>query len=193
MMGKADALTRRHDFREGSKANDQEPRLFFTKGQLNISESIADIEPIEDDGPALIERIRAAQRRNEECSTRLDNAPVFPEVNKAGDSVRDGLLTHKRRIVIPDDKDSIKMDVVRSLHDGPLNGHPGQAKTLAAVARHYAWANMREYVNTFVRGCQTCVRNKPVRHKRYGKLQSLPVPGGPWKSHSKRAVSVRSS
>ena len=188
MMGKADALTRRHDFREGSKANDQEPRLFFSKEQLNISESIADIEPIEDDGPALIERIRAAQRRNEECSTRLDSAPVYPEVNKAGDSVRDGLLTHKRRIVIPDNKDSIKMDVVRSLHDGPLNGHPGQAKTLAAVARHYEWANMREYVNTFVRGCQTCVRNKPVRHKRYGKLQSLPVPEGPWKSISMDAI-----
>lgn len=45
-----------------------------------------------------------------------------------------------------------------------------------------------EFVNTFVRGCQTCVRNKPVRHKGYGKLQPLPIPEVPWKSISKDAI-----
>lgn len=47
---------------------------------------------------------------------------------------------------------------------------------------------MRQFVNTYVAGCETCSRNKSTRHKPYGPLQSLPIPNGPWQSVSMDAI-----
>lgn len=47
-MGKADAQSRPHNFRGGSKAGDHEPGLFFSKEQLNCTEFIADVEAAEE-------------------------------------------------------------------------------------------------------------------------------------------------
>ncbi|KAI5448775.1 hypothetical protein NCC49_006605 [Naganishia albida] len=191
LMGKADALTRRHDFRDGSKAKEHEPRLLFRPNQLVIAAAIADLTEHDGDDEediSLTEKLIIAQHEDPDCVDRLASAPKFPLANSEGDSERDGLLIHKRRIVVPNENSAVKLDVVESLHDGKLNGHPGQAKTLAAVGRHYVWDNMREFVNTYVRGCHTCRRDKPARHKRYGNLQPLPIPDNPWQSISMDAI-----
>jgi hypothetical protein len=43
---------------------------------------------------------------------------------------------------------------------------------------------MREFVNEYIRTCDTCARNKTPHHRRHGQLQPLPIPSGPWKSVS---------
>jgi Chromo (CHRromatin Organisation MOdifier) domain/Integrase core domain len=43
---------------------------------------------------------------------------------------------------------------------------------------------MRAFVNNYVRSCDSCQRNKPIHHRKFGLLQPLPVPTRPWSSLS---------
>jgi hypothetical protein len=47
------------------------------------------------------------------------------------------------------------------------------------VHRHYWWPGMDQFVRSYVSGCETCARGKPVQHPR-GPLQPLDVPEYPW-------------
>lgn len=185
-MGKPDALTRRYDYREGSSAASAAPRNVFKPGQLLISDEQAEMLCATETSD-LNARLIQAQQNDPACQKLLRDAPTYPDADKQGFAVRNDFLVKDARIVVPEQVEP-KLSVVESLHDGPLNGHPGQAKTLAAVQRHYTFDRMRPFVNRYVNGCHTCVRDKPVHHKTYGKLQPLPVPEGPWQSISMDAI-----
>lgn len=43
---------------------------------------------------------------------------------------------------------------------------------------------MREFINEYINSCDPCQRNKSVHHKKYGLLDPLPIPSGPWWSLS---------
>ena len=43
---------------------------------------------------------------------------------------------------------------------------------------------MEEDIKDYVRACDTCQRDKPSRHPRYGQLEPLDVPYRPWSSIS---------
>ena len=43
---------------------------------------------------------------------------------------------------------------------------------------------MRQFVEDFVRTCDTCCRAKMPRHHPYGLLEPLPIPSKPWQSIS---------
>ena len=43
---------------------------------------------------------------------------------------------------------------------------------------------MKEFVNEYVRTCDTCARNKMSRHCHHGQLYPLPISKGPWQSVS---------
>lgn len=186
-MGKPDALTRRYDYRKGSKAAEAKARLLFRPDQLEPipEEEAAEIAATENDD--LTAHLLAAQVEDEECSRRLSSAPEYASKSRNTYAVRDGLLVKHGRIVVPD-KLALKLEILDSLHDGNVNSHPGQKKTFAIVSRHYDFPGMRRFVNTFVRGCHTCIRDKPTHHKRFGKLQPLPIPERPWQSISMDAI-----
>ena len=58
------------------------------------------------------------------------------------------------------------------------------ARTQALVAQYYIWPGMATAVDTYVRSCDSCARNKVVRHAPYGLLSPLPIPTRPWSSVS---------
>jgi hypothetical protein len=93
------------------------------------------------------------------------------------------LLLFKDRIVVPD-LDSLKLDILQQRHDLPLAGHPGQEKTIKLVSRDYYWPKMAFFIRDYVKSCFQCCKNKNQCHKRYGQLQPLPIPEGPWLSLS---------
>lgn len=181
-MGKPDALTRRYDYRLGARAGDKKARHLFKPGQFACAVELAATE--EDD---LTSHLRDAQAQDETCKKLLATAPEYAEGSKRQYAIRDGLLTKRGRIVVPD-VHSLKLDVLDSLHDGRVNAHPGQKKTFAMVSRHYDFPGMRNFVNVYVRGCHGCTRDKSTHHKRYGKLQPLPIPDRPWQSISMDAI-----
>ena len=95
----------------------------------------------------------------------------------------DGLLFFQGRIAVPDNI-NIKREILSACHDGATAGHFGIFKTCELVSRSYHWPGLRQFVKKFVTTCDTCQRNKTVRHKPYGLLQPLPVPEIPWSSIS---------
>jgi transposase InsO family protein len=80
---------------------------------------------------------------------------------------------------VPKD-DALRYDIVRSHHDCKLAGHPGRAKTLALVKRCFTWPSVKQFVNRYVDGCDSCQRSKPLTLQPMGTLQPLPIPAGPW-------------
>ena len=65
-----------------------------------------------------------------------------------------------------------------------MAGHFGTARTHALVAQYFHWPGISKALEEYVRTCDVCARNKPVRHAPYGLLSPLPIPTQPWSSVS---------
>jgi transposase InsO family protein len=91
-----------------------------------------------------------------------------------------GLLRRDNCIFVPDDA-SMKHELLRIHHDDPLAGHFGIEKTAELLRRKFYWQKQFQDVEDYVLGCASCQRNKPLRHRPYGELASLPYPSRPWK------------
>ena len=86
-------------------------------------------------------------------------------------------------IYVPDIAD-LRLQVSRYKHDHPTAGHFGQTKTTDLISREFHWPGMRKFVQHFCKSCIDCGRNKPRRHKPYGKLKPLLILERPWDSIS---------
>ncbi|SAM00104.1 hypothetical protein [Absidia glauca] len=98
-------------------------------------------------------------------------------------TLADGMLFYEGLICVPDDK-GLKKKILEECHDAPAAGHFGIAKTHELVTRNYHWPNLRQYIKSYIAGCDVCIRNKNDHHKPYGLLAPLPVPEQPWVSIS---------
>ena len=78
----------------------------------------------------------------------------------------------------------IRSEVISRHHDDPLVGHFGIDKTRELVGRKYYWPSLRKDVESYVKGCDSCLTSKAVCHKPYGDLQSLLIPTHRWKDLS---------
>jgi hypothetical protein len=65
-----------------------------------------------------------------------------------------------------------------------MAGHFGIAKTMELVKRSFWLPHLQQFVEDYVRTCDTCSRAKMPRHHPYGLLQPLPTPSKPWQSIS---------
>ena len=82
------------------------------------------------------------------------------------------------QVYIPADTE-IKLRILKAHHDGKTAGRLRQDKTLELIAREYTLPEMREFINEYVRTCDTCARNKTPRRRHHGQLHLLPIPKGP--------------
>jgi hypothetical protein len=82
------------------------------------------------------------------------------------------------KLYIPPDA-ALHRDIVKSCHNTPTAGHPGQSRTLELVSRHYWWPRVRSFVTEYVSGCDTCQRNNAGVHQNVG-LVPNDVPEGLW-------------
>lgn len=112
-----------------------------------------------------------------------NNDKRHPKVAIAECNMQDDLLHVYNLIYVPSD-DSLRCEIIRSCHDVPAAGHPGQAATYELVTRDFWWPEMRKTIKRYLRNCDTCRRIKPTRHAPYGFLKPLEVPQKRWKSVS---------
>ena len=82
-----------------------------------------------------------------------------------------GLLYSQGRILIPPTSSALILKILNQYHDSPLAGHYGVARNQALVAQCFAWPGLATYVNSYVRSCDACQRNKVVRHAPFGLLR----------------------
>ena len=92
-------------------------------------------------------------------------------------------LLYTQRTYIPDHND-IRLDVLRSLHDHQLAGHPGVSKTMKNIWKQYHWPNMSTFVTNYIRSCSKCHHVKSIHHKPFSPLCFLPIGERPWDSIS---------
>lgn len=94
-----------------------------------------------------------------------------------------GRLLFRRKLWVPDYQ-YLMLRILCNSHDSSLTGHPGRAKTLGLIKRHFCWPSMHKYVERYVRNCHICSRSKPTNHGKQGLLCPLPVQEHQWKDLS---------
>ena len=72
----------------------------------------------------------------------------------------------------------VKLRILEAYYDRKIAGHLGQDKTLELITWNYTWPGMREFINEYVRTCDTCARNKTSCCRHHGQLHLLLIPTG---------------
>jgi hypothetical protein len=129
--GRADALSRRSDYNQGEKDNENVivlPDTLFARS-MNASD---------DD---------------------QDKQQIAPWVDPHQLKKIDGLWRKGNRTVITAGLEG-KRQLIGTLHDPPAYGHPGISRTTDFVERRYWWPNLRKDIVNYVRGCGDCQRHK---------------------------------
>ena len=94
-------------------------------------------------------------------------------------SLREGRIYYRKQLFVPE-LDELRLQVVRSCHDLPAAGHPGEARTMKLVSRQYWWPNWTVDVRRYIRNCDTCTRAKSSRQRHQGALLPLEAPERRW-------------
>lgn len=168
-MGKPDAISRQGEV-EGKEDNKDvvllSPELFRALLRLVTVD-------VEGHDSTIIKRIKESNAEKDHLivSALLEKDKTIYEHN--------GLIYKNDLIYIPRDKD-LRADIIKSRHDPPPAGHPGQHKTLELVSRDFWWPTIRSDVSNYVRGCQICQRVKYDRTKRHAPLYPHDVPSQPF-------------
>jgi hypothetical protein len=199
--GKPDALSRRPDHRppkRGGEYKNPNEFQFLKSTQLrnfpdetpqiiaSLSAIVSDEPEVPEDLLELISRAVPEDPIGEYLPYLHD--PTLERPNDIREHLRnftmEGNLVLKHGLIYVPDQPDIKLQLLHSHHDSQLAGHYGQDKTHELLSRNYTWPNMRQYVNEYVRSCETCARNKVPRQRPHGPLRPLPIPPAPWKSVS---------
>ena len=83
-------------------------------------------------------------------------------------SIRGNLLYFRDRIVVPR---TALPQLLYMLHDSPISGHFGRAKTLHAVQERYFWPCLTSDVDVYIKSCIVCQRRKVEANKTWKPLQ----------------------
>ncbi len=137
--GRADALSRRPDYDQGSKDNEDVtvlPDEIFARATIIPEEAPQDEEQIK--------------------------AWVDPhKLKKIND-----IWYHQGQRVVTGDIDE-RRTLIKAKHDLPVHGHPGISKTVQIVERTHWWPRMKQDVIDYVKGCADCqrmkVNNRPTK------------------------------
>ena len=90
-----------------------------------------------------------------------------------------GLLSYKRRVVVPLQKALIQ-ELLYLYYNNQFSGHWGIDKTKELLEYKFYWPGLVKDIREYISTCQTCQNIAIPRYKPYRKLESLPVPQGPW-------------
>src|ERR1700682_1264598 len=72
---------------------------------------------------------------------------------------------HKGIAMVVPINEKLRKDLVELMHDSPTAAHPGVDKTHKALLRQYWWPGCKEFVQQYVKGCAICQANKPITHR----------------------------
>jgi hypothetical protein len=68
-----------------------------------------------------------------------------------------------RTIYLEDDPET-RRQALHQIHDTPVGGHPGISNTWKLVKRKYTGPRLRQFVESYVKGCATCQESKVITH-----------------------------
>lgn len=106
------------------------------------------------------------------------DATSHPKFSYTNDELR-----YKGRLVIENDP-SIKLKILKWLHDSAIGGHSGRDTTLQRIKSLFYWPRLHVEVQHYIRNCTICQQNKYDNAAKPRLLQPLPIPDGIWQSIS---------
>jgi hypothetical protein len=98
-------------------------------------------------------------------------------------SFADGLWWKASKIAVPENP-SLRTQIFLGAHEHVYAGHFGEQKTEELMTRHFWFPGVREFVQSRIRQCDCCQRNKSLNKPHAGKLMPLPIPGYMWQTVS---------
>jgi len=85
-------------------------------------------------------------------------------------SVKEGLPV-RMRLVIPQ---KMRSDILEQMHNSIWAGHPGMSRMKAAIISRYYWPHITKDIESWVRCCETCTRQKRgAPRKRFPLIQEI--------------------
>ena len=72
---------------------------------------------------------------------------------------------HRKLPIVPA---ALQEEVLRQLHDNPMSGHFGRAKTFQRVRERFYWKGCRKDVNDWCRRCDLCSARKGPKRRQHG-------------------------
>lgn len=70
--------------------------------------------------------------------------------------------------------------IIKKYHNESLQNHFDIFKTMQFLRRYCQFHNMRQKIETYIRKCFNCQKNKHNTHKKYKKIQYQISPNEPW-------------
>jgi len=188
---KADALSRRRDYRpEGGDEPLEVPQKFFGPGQY---EQVPEHVLLDSGRLRKMTTLKLATSFADKIKAAGAVDPAYVAMLKA---FREGSMNKEKAVTLEDDmlfvkgrwyvpaSRELKNKILQAEHDSQVAGHFGQFKTLERIKANFYWPRMEDEVEEYVRSCDSCQRNKTVRHKKYGLLDPLDIPNRPWEDIS---------
>jgi hypothetical protein len=157
----------------GAQANELE----LTAALATLAGQVLDDDTDEPVGTSkLLDAMRSAASADD-AYQRVLGAPPGDGTGKPL-TVRDGLLYHGDRVVVPNDA-VLRTRLLAEAHDAGSAGHSGVAATVDRLGSRVYWAGMHSDVHDYVVSCDSCQRNKVEQRRTAGLLRPLPVPDEP--------------
>ena len=187
-INKADALSRRPDYKEGIASENAEtilltlekfllkPEQFSIRALHNMAISTGINEELK---AAIQEAIKTDKLLGPKLRDILASSPRQVTKGLQEWNYEDGLILYKGLIYVPNNKE-LKRKVTQQFHDN-LMGHPGQWKTIELLSREYWWPGITEFVKAYIRGCAICQTTKiqpPIKVP----IQPNEIPKGIWET-----------
>ncbi|KAF7783141.1 hypothetical protein Agabi119p4_2517 [Agaricus bisporus var. burnettii] len=179
-MGKADALSRRPDFEQGTKDDNKDQTLlkpeYFAIRAMEEGHMLINAEEGE-----ILDEIRKSEAKEDDVVKAVEEMKRAKVKSLRGDEWRleEGLVLKEGKVYVPRDE-TLRTKIIRLHHDTPIAGHGGQWKTVEMVTRNYWWPGVTKQVQKYVEGCDQCQRNKNRPTPPAGKLMPNPIPTKPW-------------
>ncbi|MCH81746.1 Ty-3/gypsy retroelement polyprotein [Trifolium medium] len=108
------------------------------------------------------------------CSELQQNPTSHPKFTWIRNELR-----RKGKLVIGSDP-TLKAAIFHWLHDSALGGHSGRDVTAARIKSLFFWKGMAKEIQSYVRNCGVCQRNKSDLSASPGLIQPLPIPAKIW-------------
>ena len=122
---------------------------------------------------AIIQRLdaegREAMRHVTDSPSYVWRDGVLLIVSDSSDA--DGLA--RERIYVPH-SGTVRLEVLKALHESPVAGHPGRDRMLDLLHRSVYWPKMAKEVKAFVASCDLCQRAKPVNRQAAASAECSP-------------------
>lgn len=159
------------------------------KGRV-VPDKLVDLEKLkdlQDKDQQIVKWKEKILDRGQDCGNtdkkeqRLVNRMVIDEEGVLRILVSDGRRNKQRPfgikerycVIVPTE---MKADVLNLVHDSPVGGHMGFKRTLRRCGETFWWKGMRLEVETHIKGCESCGKNKHVNHPNLAPLQLTDIP-----------------